>query len=329
MTPLEEQLEANKKRFDSLKPGDFSKSARECITALGASCRALGRWEDALQIFDTGVSRAVETHNPEATSGFMISKSCTYYHMGQYPRAIEFATRAISSSLPELKRAEYTSYYLASPYLMLGDLERYRDLQEEALRLTESVSNKGGKDYVPWVLCRLAKAWGMLGDSRKANPVLVDHVAIFRNVEHRYGMPFSMMLLGKNLLRLGKPQESEQYLTEALVLFEENGQEGYLADTLTHLSEAADAMGNLEEARLYADEAIEEARRGPRKAEGLADKRHLNQALIQAARVYSKLDRKHESLAFYGEALDLAARSNRRLMLSELLELQQTLMANE
>jgi tetratricopeptide (TPR) repeat protein len=134
-----------------------------------------------------------------------------------------------------------------------------------------------------------------------------------------------MLILGRNLLNLGRPQESEQFLTEALVLFEENGQEGSLVETLVGLSSAAEAMGNSEEARLYADEAVEEAKRGPRKREGLADTRYVNQALIQAAKVYLKLDRRHESIAHYGQAIELAARYNRRLMLAELLRLQKTL----
>jgi tetratricopeptide (TPR) repeat protein len=208
---------------------------------------------------------------------------------------------------------------------MLGDLARYVSLQDEAIDLMKLLSGKEEREVLPWILCRLAKGWDATGNSKRANPVLVDHVAIFRNREHKFGMPFSMLLLGENLLRLGKPQESEQFLTEALVLFEGNGQEGLLVDTMVALSRAAAALKNKEEARLYADQAVEEARRGPRKAEGLADMRHLNQALIQAARAYLDLGRKHESLAFYGEALDLASKSNRRLMLAEILDLQKSL----
>lgn len=326
MTPLEKQLNKDKERFEALEPEDRSEEAWKRTTALGASYRALGRWDQALRIFDTGLSQAQEAGETEIASRFLISKSCTFYHMGRYARAIEFATRATVNPIPAVSKAEYISYYLANPYLMLGDLARYLSLQEEAIDLVKLLSDKEEREVLPWTLCRLAKGWDMTGDSERANPVLVDHVAIFRNREHRFGMPFSMLILGENLLHLGKPQESEQFLTEALVLYEANGQEGLLVDTMVALSKAAAAMKNMEEARLYANQAVEEARRGPRKAEGLADTRHLNQALIQAARVYLDLGRKHDSLAFYGEALDLASRSNRRLMLAEILELQKSLL---
>jgi len=325
LTPLEKELKQNRECVEALEPGDTSEDARKSITSLGAAYRALGMWEEALRTFDTGLSRAEEAEDPEATSRFLISRSCTFYHMGQYARAIEFATRAIKSRISDVSRAKYISYYLANPYEMLGDMKRYVALQEEAVNLTESFSYQQEQEHLPWILCRLAKGWDMMGYSHRANPVLVDHVAIFRNMNHRFGMPFSMLLLGRNLLNLDRPQESEQFLTEALVLYEENGQEGLLVDTVVALSEAAAAMKNMEEARLYADQAVEEARRGPRRAEGLADKRHLNQALIQSARIYLELGRKHESLVLYGEALEMAARSNRRLMLAELLELQKAL----
>ena len=326
MTPLEKQLKQDKGRFEALKPEDHSEEARGRMTALGASYRALGMWDQALRVFSSGLSSAQRVGDTEDTSGFLISMSCTFYHMGHYARAIEYATRATVLPISDLSKAKYVSYYLANPYLMLGDLARYVALQEEAINFTKLLSDKEERECVPWFLCRLARGWDMTGDSERANPVLVDHVAIFRNMEHRFGMPFSMLVLGENLLHLGKPQESEQFLTEALVLYEANGQEGLLVDTVIALSKAAAAMKNMEEARLYADQAVEEARRGPRKAEGLADTRHLNQALIQAAQVYLKLKRKHESLTFYGEALDLASRSNRRLMLAEILRLQRALL---
>jgi tetratricopeptide (TPR) repeat protein len=325
LTPLEKELKLNKDRFEALAPEDQSDEAMKRITALGASYRALGKWDLALRIFDMGASSAERAGDAEAVSGFLISKSRTFFHMGLYARAIEFATRAIALPVPGVDRADYISRPLANPYLLLGDLNRYVALQQEALSLTKLLQDEEEKEHLPWILCRLAEGWDMMGDHKRANPVLVDHVAIFRSREHRYGLPYSMLILGKNLLNLGRPQESEQFLTEALVLFEENEQEGSLVETLVGLSSAADAMGNMEEARLYADEAVEEAKRGPRKREGLADTRYVNQALIQAAKIYQKLDRRHEALEFYGQGLELAAKYNRRLILAELLKLQELL----
>jgi len=324
MTPLEEQLKISKERFEALRPGEFSESARQCITALGASHRALGMWDEALRIFDIGLSRSAEADDKEATSRFLISKSCTYYHMGNYERAIGFAAEGVGLPISDSKRGEYVSYYLANPYLTLGDIEKYFSLQEMAVEITKGSSGQQRRELEPWILCRLARGFDMLGDSERANLILVEQAKRFRNIKQTYGIPFSLLILGRNLLHLGRLDEARQTLEECLKLYEKNCQEGFVVDAMAGLSEVALAMGDNGKARDCSDRAIREARQGPRKAEGLADKRHLNQALIQSAKVYLHLKERDKAVPLYDEALELAVASNRRLMIAELLELQNT-----
>jgi hypothetical protein len=84
-------------------------------------------------------------------------------------------------------------------------------------------------------------------------------------------------------------------------------------------------VDNIREAKKYAEAAIDEARKGPRKTEGLGDRRHLNQALIQGAKVCLQLGERDRGLVLYREAMDLAVGSNRKLMITELLELEYAL----
>lgn len=324
MTPLEKQLNVREEQFDALSSDEYSESANKCLVALGASYRALGMWDEALRIFDIGLSHSDGANDKEAAPRFLISKSCTYYHMGHYGRAIEFASQALGLPISASKRTEYVSYYLANPYLMLGDVEKCVTLQEEAIERTRALSDQQQRDFEPWILCRLEKGHDMLGHSHKANPKLVEQVERFRNLKQTYGIPFSLLILGRNLLHIGKLKEAKQTLEESLELYQKNGQEGFVVDAMAELSETALAMSKSEEAKLHVDRAIEEARMGPRKAEGLADKRHLNQALIQGAKVYLHLKQTDNALTLYEEALDLAVSANRRLMITELLELRKT-----
>ncbi|TET46472.1 tetratricopeptide repeat protein [candidate division TA06 bacterium] len=325
MTPLEKRLETNKDRFEALSREEHFASAKKCIAKLGGSYRALGLWEDALRVFDIGLSRSLKASDVGGISEFLTWKSNVHYHMGQYGRAIELAAEGLGLEIPDSDRANRISYYLANPYLMLGDIERYIALEEQALEITKKLAGKIPENLEPWILCRLAKGQDMLGVSQKTNPVLTEQVQRFRNLRQTYGIPFSLLILGKNLLGLGKLDEARQTLTESLNLYQKNVQEGFVVDVLVELSEVALTMENCEEARLHVDRAIEEARKGPRKAEGLADKRHLNQALVQGAKVYLRLNGRDRALCFYEEALDLALESNRKLMITELLGLQKTL----
>ena len=324
MTPLEKRLDANKDRFEALSREEHSVSAKKCIAKLGGSYRALGLWEDALRIFDIGLSRSRKAGDVDGISEFLTWKSNVHYHMGQYGRAIELATEGLGLEIPDSDRAGRISYYLANPYLMLGDIERYIALQEQALEITKKLPGEILENLEPWILCRLAKGQDMLGVSQKTSPILTEQVQRLRNLKHSFGIPFSLLILGKNLLGLGRLDEAKQTLTESLNLYQKNAQEGFVVDVLVELSEVALAEENCEKAKLHVDRAIEEARKRPRKAEGLGDKRHLNQALVQGAKVYLHLNRRDETLCFHKEALDLALRSNRKLMIAELMEICNT-----
>lgn len=327
MTTLEKQLEINKEKFKLLSPKEYSESTKRCIVRLGSSYRALGLWKDALRIFDIGYSLSQEANNEEGKSEFLIWKSNVYYHMGHYGRSIEFAAKAIGLGISDSTRVRYISYYLANPYLMLGDIERYISLQEKAIEISKKLSDKIDKEYIPWLLSYLAQGYDIVGDYAKANKIILEQVDKFRNLHQEYGLPLSLLILGKNLLHLNEFKKAKKALKESFEFYKKTKQEGFVVDILVELSKHSLNIDNLEEAKLYINRAIAEARKGPRETEGLADKRHLNQALIQCAKVYLYSKEIEKSFAFYEEALDLAVGSSRKSMIIELLKIKENLMS--
>jgi tetratricopeptide (TPR) repeat protein len=321
LNTLEKQLKTHKKNFELLCLGGCSGKLKRCIVLLGGTYRALGLWEDALKIFDIGLSFSIKEKNEEGISEFFIWKSNVYYHSGFYGRAIEFATKALDLNITVPNKASRISYFLGKPYLMLGDFHKYIDLQNQAVELIKPLDIEIRDIDMPWFLSDLANGLLCMGNAEEAYRIVVKQVEAFKNIGQEHGTPYSLAILGKILLKLNRLDEAEEVLSEALTLYEKLKRECFIVDILVELSKVKWKTGDASMAKYYIDKAIEEARRGPRESEGLADKRHLNGALIQGSRIYTQLSEMNKAKELYREAMALAVESNRKPMIQELLEL--------
>jgi tetratricopeptide (TPR) repeat protein len=297
----------------------YSLELKNSITQLGSSYRALGLWNEALDVFDKGLCLCQENNDTLGTGQFLIWKSNVYYHFGFYGRAIELASKAIEINTPIKARANWISYYLGKPFLMLGDIDRYVRLQNEAVNLIKNLDVD--ELSLPWFLSDLAEGLNIIGDSEKAYAIIVEQVGKFKSMNQIHGIPYNLLILGKILLKLNQPAESKEALSEALSYYEKMKRESFIVDTLVELSKVELSRNNICEAKSLADKAIEEARKGPRETEGLADKRHLNGALVNGSRVHFLSNETQKAFELFKEAMSLAIDSNRKLMLQELSEI--------
>jgi len=126
MTKLQEQLNSARARLEALKPDDHSEEAKLSLEHLGASCRALGLWDEALKAFDRCLQLCERKKDWAGVSGSLIWKSNVFCHSGVYGRAIELATQATSVHPTDPEKSNRMSYYLAMPHLMLGDRKSTR-----------------------------------------------------------------------------------------------------------------------------------------------------------------------------------------------------------
>jgi tetratricopeptide (TPR) repeat protein len=156
------------------------------------------------------------------------------------------------------------------------------------------------------VFSDLANGLLCIGDVEKAYEIVVEQVEAFKNMGQEHGTPHSLTVLGKTLLELNRLDEAEAVLLEALTLREKLRRECFIVDILVELSKVKWKIGDTSMSKSYIDKAVEEAKRGPRETEGLADKRHLNGALIQGSRVYSQLGEVNKARELYREAMTLA-----------------------
>ena len=152
--------------------------------------------------------------------------------------------------------------------------------------------------------------------------MIEEQVELFRQVNPRYGLPWAQMVQGAIARELGDLPEAHSALEESLSRYKANLQEGYVVDVLTEQSKLAAARGDAPEAARLADEAVTEARRGPRECEGLADTRHLNFALAQAASAHLALGSHERAQIRYQEAMRLAVATSRGLLMRALVGLQ-------
>jgi tetratricopeptide (TPR) repeat protein len=324
MTKLQEQLNSARGRVEALIPDDNSEEAKRSLEHLGASCRALGLWDEALKAFDRCLQLCERKKDWAGVSGSLIWKSNVFYHRGIYGRAIELATNAISVSPTDLEKADRMSYYLAMPHLMLGDISKYVSLQDQALDFLRTAPEDERDVREPWYRSRLAKGQLLQGDSDGARRLIAEQGHRFRQSNPKFGLPWAQLVRGAVELELGNFAEANAALAESLSIYEQNQQEAYVVDVLTEQSRLSLAQEDLQQAVEIAGRAVAEGRKGPRMREGLADTRHLNFALAQAARAYSAVHDKDRGAAAYDEALGLAAATNRGLIMRDLLRLEVT-----
>lgn len=321
MTKLQKMLDACKAELEALRPDDHSEEAKRSIARLGGGYRALGLWKEALAAFDRGLRLCKEDDDLSGISGFLTWKSNVFFHSGQYGRAIELATRAVSASPTELAKAGRMSYYLALPHLLLGDLEKYVLLEEEAICMLAAAADDEQYRRLAWYRSRLARGLHLHGRSAEARELIVEQVGKLRQLNPKFGLPWAQLVRGAVEVQLGNLAEAEEALAESLSIYRMNQQEAYVVDVLTEQSRLAAARGDSQKAIRLAEEAVGEAGRGPRMSEGLADTRHLNFARAQAARAYLEVEDREQAAAAYDEALRLAAATNRGLIMRDLLRL--------
>jgi tetratricopeptide (TPR) repeat protein len=321
MTVLEDQLYAARARVEALEPDDHSEGARRTLEAFGGWCRALGLWEEALKAYDRGLRLCEPENDPTEVSRFLTWKSNVFFHSGIYGRAVEFATQAVSVSPTDLEKAGRMSYFLGLPHLMLGDISNYVSLQQQALDILPTAPEDERERRVAWYRTRLAKGLLLQGDADDARQLIAEQVHAFRQTNPKFGLPWAQLVRGAVEVELSNFAEAEAALAESLSIYERNQQEAYVVDVLTEQSKLAVAQGEPRQAVALAEQAVAEARKGPRVRGGLADTRHLNFALAQAARAYLEIRDRERAAAAYDEALRLAAATNRGLIMRDLLRL--------
>lgn len=275
-------------------------------------------WDDALSTFNIGLEYCKNAYDEDGIREYYIWESNVYYHAGLYGRAIESATKGLNCQITDYSRSGDMAYYLGKPYLLLGDVQKYIDLQYKAIKLIEPLDKKLIEYDMAWDLTYLAEGLGYIGDFDSAYEIISEQVPIFKKLNQDHGIPYGLFVLGKIAMGLNKYDEAESALQEAFTLYEKLKRESFVVDIFVEFSKLAIKKNDIWKAKHYVDKAIEEARKGPRESEGLADSIHLNYALVQGAKVYLTSGETEKGQTFYKEAFNLAVDTSRKLLLKEL-----------
>ena len=286
MTKLEEQLEKHGENYREQKKEPSTDGFFESASLFGGSLRALGKWAEALDVFAGAFNKASCSQQTDREREFLVWISNVYYHSGRYSRAIEIAARALSKCQNNSERISILRYYLALPVLRVGDVTRYDELISEALSLFDP--NVDPERWT-WLQCDKGRALFLLGSREQAAQLVSRQVQTFRlpGHSHKFGLPRALLLSGEILIEMDTDAACV-LLEEAQNLYAENNQEGFVVECLRLLSKVRYLQERFDETMSFAEIAIEECNKGPRKNEGLADKFHLLQVLLW--RVYLLLE---------------------------------------
>ena len=159
-------------------------------------------------------------------------------------------------------------------------------------------------DYYRWLRCYKAQSLFLLGDSQEAAALACKQVDRFGTTSHRFGLPMALLRAGE-FLTANDPNGADSALTEALSLYKQNGQEGFVVDALRLQSTLRSVQNRTDEAVELAESAIAECRKGPREAEGLGDKHHLLQVLMWQVELSLRINQEDSAINAHRESRGL------------------------
>lgn len=324
MSTLQERLVTNLAMWRESAGAGLSERVR-AAHLLGATYRGLGRWNEALALFQRMRDECAAAGDLAGVNDFDTFISNLYYHMGHYDRAIGLIRVVIAREREvsdECQAAATGAYYLAKPLFITDKLEEHRAVVTGAIKAFRMRRPPATEQRLPWFLCELVDNYRETGRAAEAETIAAEQIAAFRITGQEAGIPYALMVHGFAAVAARRPELAEASLDEALGMYRALGREGFVCDCLVGLSRTALAKGDIVTARTHAGEALREARLGPRRTEGLADTVHLNRVLVQVYATERSGGDEAEAAAALSEARQLAERHGRKLILRQIIEVE-------
>jgi predicted ATPase/class 3 adenylate cyclase len=201
--------------------------------------------------------------DPEARAKALEGAGGVSYWMGDFARALRRYQEclAIRLELGDPRRIAEAKYNLAFAHGIAPrptqDLGAASRLLDDALALFEELGDREGTAKATWGLATMAyggEDWDRVAELGTAS------VEMFRRLENPFGLAWALHLQGLALAVLGRPDEAEVSLREAMGIFLPSDDRSALALLLADLSILAESRGELELALRLAGaaESVEE-----------------------------------------------------------------------
>jgi tetratricopeptide (TPR) repeat protein len=201
--------------------------------------------------------------DPDARAAALEGAGGVRYWMGDFEQALRWYGECleIREQLGDPRDIAEAKYNLAFGYGIAPgptqDLKEAARLLDEALALFQELGDPEGTARATWGLATMAygsENWDRVADLGGAS------VEMFRRLDNPFGLAWALHLEGLALAVLGRPDEAEVPLREAMGIFLPSDDRSALALLLADLSILADSRGELQQALRLAGaaESVEE-----------------------------------------------------------------------
>lgn len=227
----------------------------DSLCGLGNVYNNLGQYERAIDLFQQSLLIRQGNGDRLGEGNVLGNLGNIYNSLGQYKQAIGFYQQhlAISQEIGNRLGESNALGNLGSSYDRLGNYERAIDLFQQSLVIKREIGDRAGEGRV---LGNLGLAYNSLGQYERAIDFQKQSLVIRQEIGDRQGEGNALGNLGATQMRFKQYSEALKNLNTALEIFRELGGRNGEAISLKCLAEVHQALGEIEVARQYAQQAL-------------------------------------------------------------------------
>jgi len=222
---------------------------------LGIAYYSLGRYEEAIDFYQQRLTIAREIGDRQGEGNALGNLGVAYNSLGRYEEAIDFHQQYLTIAREIGDRlGEGTALgNLGIAYHSLGRYEEAIDFHQQYLTIAREIGNRLGEGTA---LGNLGNAYNSLGRYEEAIDFHQQSLTITREIGDRQGEGVGLVNMGTTQLKLEQYSESLTNNQAALDIFQEIGSREGEAEALKNLAELHHALGAIDLARQYCQQAL-------------------------------------------------------------------------
>jgi serine phosphatase RsbU (regulator of sigma subunit) len=216
------------------------------------------RFDEARMYLTRGLQRSVEIGFASGEAAALNNLGITLESTGDYAGAIDHYMKSlkIREALGDKKGAASCLNNIGLVYWAQDDLERAIDFNKQSLALKEEIGHQSG---IAITLNNLGLIYKDQGDFEAAKRTHERSLEIYRSLDHEQGIASALSNLGLAYQSLESYEKALALYKESLQRFERNGYLQGVAINLNNMGQAYAALGNLKQARIHSQKALDVA----------------------------------------------------------------------
>jgi tetratricopeptide (TPR) repeat protein len=225
------------------------------LGGLGLAHHTLGQYERAIDFHQRSLTMVREIDDRRGESNALGNLGLTHHTLGQYEQAIDYYQQhlTIVQEIGDREGEGIDLGNLGLAYYNLGQYERAIDFHQRSLAIAQEIGNCQGEGHT---LGNLGLAYYSLMQYEQAIDFCQQSLKIARGIADRRGEGLALTNMGATQLKLEQYPESLANNQTALEIFQETGDRANEAQILKNLTELHQALGEVEVAQQYCQQAL-------------------------------------------------------------------------